>query len=187
MTSPQDPVKTAEKTESTLKRKPKIFKQPPQKRIFAVFMDYKNLDDGLPGGTRKFSDFSWLINPILEQGIIAFAYVFIPDNYAGRAEIYQLSDKHDFLPILCTRKTKNGIMKNGDTVDAKMEREAIKLIIHSDITDITIVSGDADFQGLINFAIHNQKRVTVVPAAKACSERFFEMAETGKIKLEVVR
>lgn len=161
--------------------------QTPQKRIFAIFMDYKNLDDGLSGGTRRFSDFAWLVNPILERGIIAFSFVFIPDNYTGRMEIHQLSDKHRFWPILCTRKVRNAIMKNVDTVDAKMEALGKDIIIHTDVTDLIIISGDADFQELINFAIYRQKRVTVVSAVIARSGRFLEMAKNGKIILENIK
>lgn len=184
--APSAPSTLKKHSASTTQKAKQITEKNPQKRIFALFMDYKNLDDGLPGGTKRFSDFSWLINPILKQGIIVFRFVFIPDNYTNRAEIHQLSDKHTFLPILCTRKIQNAIMKNVDTVDAKMESTAIDYILHTDVTDIVIISGDADFQRLINFAVYNQKRVTVVSAARACSGRFLEMAEIGKIKLEII-
>ncbi|MEK7135043.1 MAG: NYN domain-containing protein, partial [Patescibacteria group bacterium] len=45
------------------------------------------------------------------------------------------------------------------------------LVEHSDITDLVIVSGDADFQGLIEFARWQQKRVKVVSAHEAISGR----------------
>ncbi len=183
---------------STLKRTKIVLRPPvieqakstlqiPPKRVFAIFMDYKNLDDGLSGGTRRFSDFSWLINPILERGIIAYAFVFIPDNYTGRMEIHQLSNKHRFWPILCTRQIRNAVMKNVDMVDAKMEALGKDMITHSHITDIIIISGDADFQELTNYAVYHQKRVTVVSAIGARSGRFLEMAENGKIELETIK
>lgn len=173
----------------TLKKQPKTAKlkqKLSQKKVFAIFMDYKNLVSDLPNSAKRFSDFSWLINPILEQGIISFPFVFIPDNYTNRMEIHQLSNKHGFSPIVCTRQIHGAVMKNGDTVDAKMESLARDIILHTDVTDIVIISGDADFQGLVNFAIFNQKNVTIVSAARALSGRFFEMANTGNIKLEIV-
>ena len=152
-------------------------------RTFAIFMDYRNLEMGLPDSFRRFRDFSWLVNPILAQGKIVFGFVFIPDNYGGRVPLHQLANKHSFTPILCTRRVSRLDTKDGDTVDAKMDSLARSLIEHTDITDIVIVSGDADFQDLANFARYHQKGVTVVSAAQAVSGRFLEMAKTGAIQL----
>ncbi len=165
--------------------------QPP--RTFALFMDYRNLEMGIPDSFRRFRDFSWLVNPILAHGKIVFAFVFIPDHYGGRVPLHQLANKHSFIPILCTRRisrinTQDGdatkdTTKDGDTVDAKMDALARSLIVHADVTDIVIISGDADFQDLINFARYHQKGVTVVSAAQATSGRLFEMAQAGAIQL----
>lgn len=146
-------------------------------------MDYRNLEKGLSNARERFRDFSWLIDPIIERGRIVFAFVFIPDNYVNRMEIHQLANKHSFAPILCTRQTDGVISKDKDTVDAKMESLACSLIAHTDITDIVIISGDADFQQLANFAKWNQKEVTVVSASQAVSGRFMEMAEQESISL----
>ncbi|MFH1672435.1 MAG: NYN domain-containing protein [Pseudomonadota bacterium] len=152
-------------------------------KTFAIFMDYRNLEKGLPNVKERFRDFSWLIDPIVARGRIVFAFVFIPDNYVNRMEIYQLANKHNFAPILCTRQTDGVISKDKDTVDAKMESLACSLIAHTDITNIVIISGDADFQQLANFARWNQKEVTIVSASQAVSGRFLEMAENGSVEL----
>lgn len=162
---------------------PRLVDTKQQPRTFALFMDYRNLELGLPDSVRRFRDFSWLLNPILAQGKIVFAFVFIPDNYGARLPIHQLSNKHSFIPVLCTRKTADPAAKDRDGVDAKMDSLARSLIEHTDITDIVIVSGDADFQDLANFARYHQKGVTVVSAAQAISGRFLNMAEAGAIRL----
>lgn len=180
---------------STLTRKPKIAERPsqtpqilqmPQKRIFVIFMDYRNLVSDLPNSAKKFSNLSWLIDPILKCGIISFAYVFIPDNCTKNIEIFQLGNKHGFWPILCTRRIEGAIMKDKDTVDARMDTKARSMIVHTDVTDIVIISGDADFQDLANFARYHQKKVTVISTARARSGRFLEMAEAGSIELKII-
>lgn len=181
--APNTPSTLKKHSASTSQKTKQISGKNPQKRIFALFMDYKNLELNLSGGAKKFSDFSWLLNPILECGTIAYAFVFIPENYTNRIPIHQLSNKHSFFPILCTHQIEHAIMKNKDTVDATMESLAMSLIIHSDVTDILIISGDADFQKLANFAIFNQRKVTVISAATAVSGRFIEMHKNKQIEL----
>lgn len=181
--APNAPSTLKKHSASTTQKAKQTTEKIPQKRIFAIFMDYKNLELNLSGGAKKFSDFSWLLNPILECGTIAYAFIFIPENCANRMAIHQLSNKHSFFPILCTHRIEHAVMKDKDTVDATMESLAMSLIIHSDVTDILIISGDADFQKLANFAIFNQRKVTVLSAATALSGRFIEMHENKQIEL----
>lgn len=152
---------------------------------FAIFFDYKNLESNLRDRDR-FSDFSWLINPLLKEGKIIFAFVFIPDHYANRVPLLLLANRHRFQPILCPREIGKATTKDKDTVDAKMEDLGKAIIEHSDVTDIVIVSGDGDFQELTVFARWQQKSVRVISAASALSPRFVEMKDAKDIDLQLV-
>ncbi len=161
---------------------PDIVKQNRERR-YAVFMDYLNLERNL--GTQRFDDFSWLIDPIRKEGIIIFGWVFIPQSYIGNPAIHQLSNIHSFDPILCTQQMQGVVTKDKDRVDAKMDSLARRLIDHSDITDIVIISGDADFQDLANYARWRNKEVKIISAKQAISSRFIKMAGVGAVKMEL--
>lgn len=152
---------------------------------FAIFFDYKNLESHLRNRDR-FLDFSWLTGPLLKEGKIIFAFVFIPDHYANRVPLLLLANKHRFQPILCPREMGKSTTKDKDTVDAKMEDLGKALIEHSDITDVVIVSGDGDFQELTVFARWQQKSVRVISATEATSPRFTEMKDVGEINLQMI-
>ena len=152
---------------------------------FAIFFDYKNLEINLRDKDR-FNDFSWLMDPLLKEGKIIFAFVFIPDHYANRVPLIMLANKHRFQPILCPRELGKTTTKDKDTVDAKMEDLGKAILEHSDITDIIIVSGDSDFQELSVFAKWQQKSVKVISAASAVSPRFLEMKNANQIDLKPV-
>lgn len=154
--------------------------EPQEKRKFAVFIDYKNLEDSFANqGERlsvdRFRDFSWLIDPILEEGIIVFAFVFIPEQLSNRPAIMQLSYRHRFFPVICPRQIEGLITKDKDTVDTKMIALGKDLIEHSDCTDVVIVGGDGDFTELANFAIWRQKRVQVMSTPESLSKDFLEL------------
>lgn len=134
---------------------------------FAILMDFENLEKNIDRA--KLSDFSWLFNPILEQGKIFSAFVFIPDHYGSNPPVRVLSNIHRFFCVFCPKKS--GLLKDADSVDSRMDELGRFLVEHSDITDLIIVSGDADFQGLIEFARWQQKRVKVVSAHEAISGR----------------
>lgn len=167
------------------KKEPPATPAVPAERTFAVFMDYKNLESNLKNAD-KFRDFSWLLDPILEQGKIIFAFVFIPDHYFTRAPIQQLSNLHRFQVIACPRQIGGAITKDADTVDAKIDELAWPIIEHSNVTDLVIISGDADFKRLANLARWRQKNVIVISAARAVSGRFFEMEKAGIVQLELI-
>ncbi len=136
-------------------------------RRFAILMDFENLEKNIDRA--KLRDFSWLLNPILEQGKIFCACVFIPDHYGSNPPVWVLSNIHRFFCVFCPKRS--GTMKDADSVDNRMDEFGRFLVEHSDITDLVIVSGDADFQGLIEFARWQQKRVKVVSAHEAISGR----------------
>lgn len=136
---------------------------------FAILMDFENLEKNID--RTKLYDFSWLLNPILEQGKISCAYVFIPDHYGSNPPIRTLSNIHRFFCVFCPKETGAVDKKDKDSVDTRMDELGRFLVEHSDITDLVIVSGDADFQGLIEFARWQQKRVKVVSAHEAISGR----------------
>lgn len=137
------------------------------KKRFAILMDFENLEKNID--RTKLYDFSWLLNPILKQGKISCAYVFIPDHYGSNPPVRVLSNIHRFFCVFCPKKS--GLLKDVDSVDNRMNELGRFLVEHSDITDLVIVSGDADFQGLIEFARWQQKRVKVVSAHEAISGR----------------
>lgn len=158
-------------------------KKPPKEKTFAIFLDYKNLEENIKKTAKeKLNDFSWLTEPLLQEGKIIFAFVFIPMHYINRAPIMQLSRLHHFVPVLCPRQTDGAVTKDADTADAKLETLAKNLIQHSSITNIVIVSGDSDFSELVNFAHWQQKKVRIISAIGALSERFIKMKENGIIE-----
>lgn len=158
----------------------------PQEKRFAIFMDYVNLEKGLPKSTDRFKNFSWLLNPILEKGKLIHAFVFIPDHYASRAPLMQFTHKYRFTSILCPRRMSGAVTKDVDMVDTQMIELAWVIIDHSDITDLIIVAGDGDFQGLVTHALWQQKNVKIISAAKAISGRYLEMEEDGSLSVQLV-
>jgi hypothetical protein len=164
---------------------PTALQTAPAERTFAIFMDYKNLEDNLKNADR-FRNFSWLLDPILAQGKIIFAFVFIPDHYFTRAPIQQLSNLHRFQVIACPRQIGGAITKDADTVDAKIDELAWPIVEHTDVSDLIIISGDADFKRLANLARWRRKKVTVISAPKAVSGRFFEMEKAGTVHLQLI-
>lgn len=155
-------------------------------RTFAIFMDYKNLEDNLPNSFEKLRDFSWLLDPILKVGKIIFAFVFIPDHYLTKAPVQQLANKHQFSVIACPRQVSGIVTKNADTVDTIMSNLAKGLVEHSDITDIVVISGDADFKQLVNFAIWQQKKVKVISATDAISGHYLRIEDRDKLTVDLV-
>lgn len=172
--------------EKRRKEKPAQEQEPATKpKTFVIFLDYNNLELHLKKtAPEKLKDFSWLFGPILKEGKVVLAFVFIPRNKLDVTPVMQLTRLHHFVPILCPRQIdKNkGITKDADTVDTKMAELAKQLIQYSDITDIVIVSGDADFAELANFAYWQQKSVWVISAINAISGRLMEMHKSGSVK-----
>jgi uncharacterized LabA/DUF88 family protein len=151
---------------------------------FAILVDYKNLEDNfkIPGSAvnpEVLKDFFLgLEEQILQHGKIIFPFVFIPDNYWGIAPLNQISNTFQYFPIPCQRrKVESGsIIKEADTVDAKMCELGRKLINESNITDLVIISGDADFLPLVVEARRFQKNVHVISTPNALSGRFVDIS-----------
>lgn len=141
----------------------------PKERRFAILMDFENLEKNVD--RHRLLDFSWLINPILAAGKILVAEVFIPDHYGHNVPVRTLANIHRFKPVYCVKRPGGSAVKDVDSVDKWMDEEGRFLVEYTDITDLVIVSGDADFQSLIQFARWRQKRVRVVAAANAISGR----------------
>lgn len=157
-------------------------------RRFAIFIDYRNLEKGLEAQNRqeRLSDFSWLTGPVLAEGKIIFAFVFIPEHYLSRAPIMQLAYRHRFQIVVCPRQIGTLTTKDADSVDEKIRALAEPIVEHSDITDIVIVSGDADFEPLAVTSVWRQKRVKIVSASDAVSGRFVERAVNGSLTISLV-
>ena len=159
--------------------------QPTENRRFVVLIDYKNLEDSIKNPGDRFRNFSWLLDPILEQGILIFGFVFIPEHYSARPAINQLSSRHRFSPILCPRQFDGIISKDADTVDARMNALGKDLIEHSDCTDLVIISGDRDFQELANFAIWRKKKIHVFSTPEALSNAFRQI-EGSRLEVHLI-
>lgn len=151
------------------------YRPPIDQKRFAILIDYANLELGIKDPVERLRDFSWLLDPILKDGKIVFAFVFLPEQMSSRQPIMQLFHRHGFSPILCPRQIDGAITKDKDTVDARMIDIGMALIEHSDITNLVVVSGDADFQRLVTFAVWGQKKVTVISAGQSLSRALEEM------------
>lgn len=142
-----------------------------KEKRFAILIDYENLRKNV--SQIKLLDFSWLFDPILAEGKIVGGYVFFPEHYGNNMPVKTLSNIHRLFCVVCPKDIgNNGEFKDKDVVDSRMDELGRFLVEHSDITDLVIVSGDADFQGLVQFARWQQKEVKLVSAADAISSRF---------------
>ncbi len=168
----------AEIPESMLKSAPESETKIQKVRKFAVFIDYKNISDGMGKNGRGLKSFRSLLQPILDQGEIIFGFAFVPSHFVTRLPVMELTYKYGIRVIICPRQIEGVITKDKDSVDAQMDSLARDFIEHaSGITDVVIFSGDADFQDLVRFAVWRQKTVTVMGARESISGRFLEMAE----------
>ena len=157
-------------------------------RIFLVFIDWLNIERGISDRNERQSrmkDLSWLYAPILEKGKIAFMYIFVSDATVPEISPIYAASKMRIPIIICPRKTVGGIMKDADTVDMHLIEMARNHIAYSNITDIVIVSGDADFSPIVGSALLSRVGVTIVSATSALSGRFLDMEMRKEI--EIVR
>lgn len=171
----------AEIPESMLKPAPE---SETRTRKFAVFIDYKNISDGMGKNGRGLKSFHSLLQPILDQGEIIFGFAFVPGHFVTRLPVMELTYKYGIRVIICPRQIEGVITKDKDSVDAQMDSLARDFIEHaSGITDVVIFSGDADFQDLVRFAVWRQKTVTIIGTRESISGRFLEMAEEKIIQV----
>lgn len=169
------------------------FNGEPLSRRFAILVDYLNVEKSLPR-ERPGERSKKMINLLkgLEReilgtpgNIIILAEVFIPSQFAGVTPKMEIAHGLYF-EIICVRRMEKGAIKEVDSVDQKMINRGQFLIEHSDVTDIVIVSGDADFKDLVIQAMRHQKRVTVVSGPQAVSKRFVEMHGREEINLGII-
>lgn len=157
-----------------------------QKR-FLILIDYRNFEKGFSGYTfEKFSNFNWLIDPLLEEGKIGNIFVFVPLNYINRTPVVTLSHRERTFVVACPRQIAGGITKERDSVDARMESLGKFMIEHSDTTDLVMVGGDGDYQELIVFAKWQQKKVRIVSTKNALSARLREMGSSSRVEIREV-
>lgn len=155
-----------------------------ERRRFLILLDYENVFiSPLGKGRDKLRDLSWIIEPVLAEGEITFAMAFVPDNIIGTVpmELYYSG----FLVISTPPKTEGEELawKYTDSADQIMTRTGKSLIQHSHITDVVIVSGDADFNDLVNFARFKGCHVKVVAYESSLSKRF----QRPGIEIEYIR
>lgn len=156
-----------------------------QEERIAVFIDYKNIEPAVVGGSvdTNLEFLTFLEKKVLAIGRIIFPFIFIPEHYLSRAPVRRLIQNYGFLPIICIRKVEGVIQKDADTVDEMMKELTWKLIDHSDITQVIIMTGDRDFQSLSIFARQQGKKVTVFSTKEALSASFLQ---TPGIEVETI-
>lgn len=158
-----------------------------KKRLFAILVDYRNLEKSLPSPAHAeiLKDFFWLETEINKHGKIAFAMIFIPEYFRELPPpLNQLSNVYRYQLVICLRqKAEGGVTtKDVDTVDWKIDSFTRELIEHSDVTDVVVVSGDADFNDLVVTARRHQKSVIVISTPQALSGRFLDLSGFLDIK-----
>ncbi len=162
-----------------------VYQPPANQRRFAIFIDYKNLEDGIRNPGNRFQNFSWLLDPILKQGNIIFGFVFVPEHRTTRPAVVQLSNLHNFKIIVCPRQFEGHLSKDKDTVDAVMIDLGRDIIEHTDCTDLVVVGGDGDFTRLTNFAIWRRKKVQVFSTPEALSQDFRKL-ESEHLEVHII-
>lgn len=148
-------------------------------RKFVILVDYENLEKGLKGQPEKLNNFSWLIDPILEEGVIVMAVAFFPD--IGYPPIGILGKRYNFFCVVCPVELGDRRSKHVDDVDHRMEAFGMKLLSGGfGFTDLIIVAGDWDFKALGLEAKYATKRVVIISARDALSgglKKLFEVKE----------
>lgn len=145
------------------------------RRRFAILLDYRNLRYSLQEERDVLRELKELEKYILTLGTIEFAYAYVPHHEINIVPIQQLHHTLQYKVVACPIRVSQGVIKDADTVDATLDREARALIERTDITDIVIISGDADFFALTVFAERKQKKVMVVSGILALSHRYREL------------
>ena len=150
-----------------------------EKRKFIILIDDENLERGLEKNhEEKLRDFSWLIDPILEQGDIVLKMAFYPD--VAYPPIRKLSKDYGFYCVICPIDQS---AKHVDNVDHKMEAFGKEMIFNNfDFTDLVIVGGDWDFKELAWAAKSRGKGVKFIGAKGTISGKLKELFEVEEIE-----
>jgi len=157
-------------------------------RDYAILVDYRNLRLSLTEDQTKLKDLHFVKELILKRGggVISFCFVFVPHHEMARVPVQQISNIYNYDIVSCPQTVGRGTVKDSDTVDAHLERMARRLIQKTSVTDIVIISGDADFYRLADEAWCSGKRVLVVAGKEALSVRFKELEGLTGITIEEI-
>ncbi|TSD02376.1 MAG: hypothetical protein Athens071424_117 [Parcubacteria group bacterium Athens0714_24] len=133
-------------------------------RKVLALIDYENITKcSVEKG--QIVDFKALRNFLKNIGEIMFAFIFLPDHY-----VYSLPDDLNNLGyqiVLCQRL--KGQERDKDMVDSQLNLTGSIFCQFSEITDIVIVSNDADMVRLAGLAEMRGKRIHVVGTDKLSS------------------
>lgn len=123
----------------------------------AVLVDYENIAIQASGDI-KVPDLGKLEDECLKYGIIIHPMVFVSES--GRYLIHENVYDKGFFLMLCP-EVRNGQIKEKDRVDTLMTEYGIRLIEHSDIDIVVVVTNDGDFVRLLGYAKQHHKKVVV--------------------------
>jgi len=128
-----------------------------EEKKIAILVDYENISQ-FAAEQGKIIDLDAISRHCLETlGMIEFAFLFVPIHLVSYQLPNHLPDQ-GFYPVAC--KSRNG--KEKDRVDTIMTEVGMKLVEHSDIDILVIVSHDGDFVRLANFAKFHKKKTVVL-------------------------
>ena len=135
-----------------------------KKGRLVVLIDYENIARSLIE-KGMILDIKELRNFLKKMGEVLFAFIFVPDHY-----VYSLPEDLNNLgyQIVLCQKLK-GFDRDKDMVDAQINLIGSVFCQFSEITDIVIVSNDADMVRLAGMAELRGKRVHVFGTEKISS------------------
>jgi len=137
-----------------------------RKKRVAVFVDYENIAHAIVE-QGKILDLDALLTQCLELGNIEFSFLFVPTHMVSYYLPPRLNEKGFYVLACPGRKNgHNGSNKEKDRVDTIMTEIGYKLVEHSDIDIVVIVSHDGDFVRLANFARMHGKKVIAIAGPK---------------------
>lgn len=127
--------------------------EPVRRTSIAVFVDYENAVRCAQKAGFRFS-FTHLREEMCVRGNVVFAEVFVPPHVGKQeAEVRKLWDA-GWTVIYCPLRH-----KDKDAVDQKLELRARDIIRETNVDGVVIVSEDADFLPVINYARNYGKSV----------------------------
>jgi len=133
----------------------------------AVLVDYENITRAVAVGG-KILDLDALLRQCLELGHVEFPFLFVPIHLVSYHLPPRLNEK-SFYVVACPSKNGQGQseqLKEKDRVDTIMTELGCKLVEHSDIDTLVVVSHDGDFVRLANFGRFHGKKVIAIAGEK---------------------
>jgi uncharacterized LabA/DUF88 family protein len=149
-----------------------------------ILMDYENLEKNTLNDPDKTRLGAFLDKIAKKEDIIDFL-VFLPSYLSSKA-ISVVSNFYDAGVVYfdCPRNflTKNGELKDKDSVDWKMTVRGIHIIDHyKNLKKIIIVGGDFDFNFLRNYGKRRGVEIQIVSAEKALAKDY--IAAGAKVEI----